>query len=73
MVYRRVVGAGEMAGVGILLMNHKKDMDFYAVAQSVVSLFCYPIAEIRDLIHMRPRLEELLYLEVFLLQIEMEP
>lgn len=72
-VYRRNVGLGQLAGVGTLLMNHKKDLEYSAIAQSVVSLFCFPITEIKEIISQKPTLEQALYLEVFMLQVNIEP
>lgn len=45
--YKKQIGFGGLAGVGSLLMNHKKQLEYFAIARSVVSLFCFPINEIK--------------------------
>ena len=37
-------------------MNHEKDLEFHAISQSVVALFGFPIAEIKEIINKRPNL-----------------
>jgi hypothetical protein len=55
-IIKKTVSFGQLANVGILLMNHKKDLEFSAIAQSMVSLFCFPVNEIKEIISNKSKL-----------------
>lgn len=60
----------ELSGVGSILIN-RKPIEYSATAQSVVSLYCFPIGEVKELVSKKYRLEELLQVNLFMLEIRL--